>query len=243
MLLSLAINIWHTMDAGAENSISTGREIRRLQTRVNVGDTERLASAITGIGFTMVGLAKPNLRGLVLTALGSYLVYRGVTGHCVAYQTGNISTVGPQPEGILVDRSVQIDLPPHEVYRFWRDFENLPHFMDHLEAVWMIGDHRYHWVAEAPAGMSVEWDADVILERPAELIAWRSRPGSQIPNEGSVRFEERVGGLATEVHVSLRYYPPAGRIGAWIAKLFGEEPGQQIEQDLEHLKDILESGK
>ena len=136
-----------------------------------------------------------------------------------------------------------IDLPPEEVYRFWIDFENLPHFMDHLEAVWMVGDHRYHWVAEAPVGMSVEWDADVIVERPPELIAWRSRPGSPIPNEGSVRFEEASGGLATTVHVSLRYYPPAGRIGALIAKLFGEEPGQQIEEDLLHLKDILESGE
>ena len=226
---------------GAEHSISTSK--RRSRTEVNVGDTERLISAVAGVGLALAGLSKRDARGLGLAAFGSYLTYRGMSGHCVAYEAAGISTLGARPEGILVDKSITIDLPPHEVYRFWRDFENLPHFLNHLEAVWMIGDHRYHWVAEAPAGMSVEWDADVIVERPPELITWCSRPGSQIPNEGSVHFEERIGGLATEVHVSLRYYPPAGRIGAWIAKLFGEEPGQQIEEDLLHLKDILESGE
>jgi uncharacterized membrane protein len=114
--------------------------------------------------------------------------------------------------------------------------------MEHLEAVWMIGDHRYHWVAKAPAGMSVEWDADVIEERPGELVAWRSLDGSEIANEGSVRFESSDHGLATDLHVSLKYYPPAGKIGAWIAKLFGEEPGDQIEADLNHLKELMESG-
>jgi uncharacterized membrane protein len=209
----------------------------------NVADSERLVSSVAGVGLAVYGLTRMSWRGMGLAALGSYLLYRGISGHCHAYQALGVSTQAEEPEGILVDKSVTIDVPRDDLYRYWLDFENLPQFMDHLEAVWMIGDHRYHWVAKAPAGMSVEWDADVVLERPSELIAWRSLPGSEIPNEGSVRFEDAPGGRGTVVHVSLRYFPPAGKIGAWIAKLFGEEPSLQVETDLRHFKELMETGE
>jgi uncharacterized membrane protein len=209
---------------------------------VNVGDKERMISALAGAASIFYGLARRDKQGLGLAALGSYLVYRGVSGHCLTYQTLGVNTTSERTEGILVDKSITIDVQPDKLYKFWVDFENLPQFMDHLEAVWMIGDHRYRWVAKAPAGMSVEWDADIIEERPGELVAWRSLQGSEIANEGSVRFEPADHGLATTVHVSLKYYPPAGKVGAWIAKMLGEEPGDQIEADLQHLKEIMESG-
>jgi uncharacterized membrane protein len=219
-----------------------GKSLRRITGRVNVSDTERMASAVAGAAAIFFALSRKNKRGVGLAALGSYLIYRGVSGHCTAYKALGMSTMHERTEGILVDRAITIDVTPEKLYKFWIDFENLPQFMDHLEAVWMIGDHRYHWVARAPVGMSVEWDADVIEERPAELVGWRSLPGSEIANEGSVRFEPDNHGLSTTVHVSLKYYPPAGKIGAWIAKLFGEEPGDQIEADLLHLKEMMESG-
>jgi hypothetical protein len=115
--------------------------------------------------------------------------------------------------------------------------------MDHLESVRVTGDRQSHWVAKAPAGHTVEWDAETVEERTDELIAWRSLPGASVPNSGQVRFEPAVGGRGTEVHVELRYDPPGGKLGALVAKLFGEEPGQQVAGDLLRLKQVLETGE
>lgn len=224
-------------------SVRTGSKQKRVnRATVNVGDIERAISAVAGAAAIFLALSRKQRGGLGLASVGSYLVYRGISGNCLGYRALGMSTMHERTEGILVDKTITIDVSPEKLYRFWLDFENLPQFMDHLDAVWMIGDHRYHWVARAPAGMSVEWDADVIEERPDELVAWRSLPGSEIANEGSVSFEPTDHGLATIVHVSLKYYPPAGKVGAWVAKLFGQEPGDQIEADLNHLKEMMESG-
>ena len=142
-----------------------------------------------------------------------------------------------------VARSVTINQPVEMVYQFWRNFENLPRFMVHLESVRIAGDRRSHWVAKAPAGRQVEWDAETIEDRPNELIAWRSLPGASVPNSGQVRFQSAAGGRGTEVHVEMRYDPPAGKLGAMVAKLFGEEPGQQVSGDLRRLKQVLETGE
>ena len=142
-----------------------------------------------------------------------------------------------------VARSVTIQQPVAAVYDFWREFENLPRFMVHLESVRVTGDRQSHWVAKGPAGKSVEWDAETVEDRPNELIAWRSLPGATVPNSGQVRFQEASGGRGTEVHVELRYDPPAGKLGALVAKLFGEEPGQQVAGDLRRLKQVLETGE
>jgi uncharacterized membrane protein len=138
---------------------------------------------------------------------------------------------------IIVNRS------PEEVYRFWHDFTNLPTFMKHLESVQMTGDNRSHWKATAPAGKTVEWDAEVIDDQPNSRIAWRSLEGSDVYNTGSVQFERAPGGRGTLVRVELQYAPPGGVVGATIAKLFGEEPEQQIEDDLRAFKQVLETGE
>ncbi|MDQ3138604.1 MAG: SRPBCC family protein [Gemmatimonadota bacterium] len=148
-----------------------------------------------------------------------------------------------QGHGVEVRRQITINRPAEEVYRFWRDFENLPQFMEHLESVQSLGDRRSHWKARAPAGTTVEWDAEIIEDRPNERISWRSVDDAEVPNTGSVRFVPAPGDRGTEVHVELRYDPPGGTIAAAIAKLFGEEPGQQVRGDLRRLKQVMETGE
>lgn len=143
--------------------------------------------------------------------------------------------------GSHVSKAITINRSPDEVYRFWRDFENLPRFMAHLESVQSVNG-RSHWQAKGPLGTTIDWDADVVEDRPNELITWRSAAGADVDNQGSVRFRPGPGGRGTEVVVELTYQPPAGSIGAAAAKLLGEEPAQQIAGDLRRLKQVLETG-
>ena len=142
-----------------------------------------------------------------------------------------------------VTKAITIMQPADTVYRYWRDFSNLPNFMAHVQSVATTGDRPFALGRVGPAGQSVEWDAEIVEDRPGELIAWRSLEGATFANEGSVRFERAPGERGTEVHVELRYDPPAGRLGAAVAKLFGEEPGQQIGDDLRRFKQVMETGE
>jgi uncharacterized membrane protein len=139
-------------------------------------------------------------------------------------------------------KSIAINRPPEEVYSFWRNVENFPRFMNHIESVEARDMNRSHWKAKGPAGTTVEWDSEIIKDEPNSLIAWRSLPGSEVDNSGSVRFELATGGRGTILRVDLAYTPPGGAIGANIAKLFGAEPGQQVESVLRLAKQILETG-
>jgi uncharacterized membrane protein len=143
--------------------------------------------------------------------------------------------------GIHVEESVTINLPIAEVYRFWRNFENLPRFMKHLESVSVREAGLTHWVATGPAGMRVEWDARIINEIDNRLIAWQSIEGSMIATAGSVNFDET--GHGTRVRVHFQYSPPAGRLGAAVAYIFGEEPRLQVHEDLRRFKQLLETGE
>ena len=145
--------------------------------------------------------------------------------------------------GVHVTETITIRRPRQEVYGFWRNFENLPRFMAHLESVQVLDNNRSRWKAKAPAGTSVEWEAETVEDRPNELIAWRSLPDAQVPNSGTVRFKDAPGDRGTEVHVELRYQPPGGKIGALVAKLFGEEPQQQVKGDLRRFKQVMEIGE
>ena len=139
--------------------------------------------------------------------------------------------------------SITVNRPAEEVYRYWKDFQNLPKFMFHLEAVEPKGEDRYHWVAKAPLGQTVEWDADVVEDIPNEMIAWRSTEDADVPNSGSVRFVPAPGDRGTEVIVELDYQLPGGAIGDTIARMFGEEPQQQIKDDLRRFKQVVETGE
>lgn len=145
--------------------------------------------------------------------------------------------------GVRVERVTTIKRPIEDVYQYWRHFENLPRFMRHLESVETLPGGRTRWRAKAPAGMTVEWEAELLQDRRNEWIAWRSIPGSDIDNSGSVRFTEAPGARGTEVRVQLQYTPPAGTFGRTVAKLFGEEPEQQIHEDLHRFKQLMETGE
>jgi uncharacterized membrane protein len=142
-----------------------------------------------------------------------------------------------------VARAITIRKSPKEIYAFWRNFENLPQFMYHLESVQVRGSGLSHWTAKAPGGTTVEWDAETVEDVPNERIAWRSLPESDITNSGSVEFRPAPGSRGTEVHVQIHYDPPAGKLGQLVAKLFGEEPEQQVADDLRRLKQVLEVGE
>jgi uncharacterized membrane protein len=145
--------------------------------------------------------------------------------------------------GIHVVEAITINRPRTEVYAFWHNFENLPRFMEHLYSVDVLDERRSRWKARAPAGASVEWEAETIEDSPNELIAWRSLPESDVPNSGYVRFRDAPGNRGTEVIVELKYQPPGGWLAVFIAKLFGEEPHQQVKGDLRRLKQVLEIGE
>ncbi len=223
---------------------------------VNVSEMERWASSIGGGALAVYGISRlltqRSVGGAVLALVGGALVYRGASGHCEMYHKLGINTAegSDNPNvsvrgghGFKVEKSVTINKQPAELYRFWRNFENLPRFMNHLEAVQTLGDNRSHWVAKAPAGRTVEWDAEIYNEKENELIAWRSLEGADVDNAGSVRFESDPGGRGTIVRVALKYDPPGGTLGKLVAKLFGEAPDQQVEEDLRRFKQLMEAGE
>ena len=151
--------------------------------------------------------------------------------------------VGLDSGASRVEESVTIDRSPAELYAFWRNFENLPRFMNHLKSVEVKDGNRSHWEGKGPLGVSVTWDAEIIADHPNELISWQSVPGSNIDNAGSVRFEPATGGRGTVVRVKLHYRPPAGKVGATVAKLFGENPEKQVAVDLLRFKQLMETGE
>ena len=143
---------------------------------------------------------------------------------------------------IDVKKSVIINKSPEELYRFWRNFENLPRFMNHIESVKNLDEKRSHWVAKAPLGTTVEWDAEIIDEKESKSIVWRSLKNADVDNTGSVAFTS-ANGSGTEVKVTMKYEPPGGAVGATIAKFFGENPEQQLEEDLNRFKQVMETGE
>lgn len=220
---------------------------------VNITQKERIISAIGGGFLAAAGLQRRGVAGVAMAVIGGDLLRRAVTGHSHAYEVigirtapkgqGGETTSVPYELGIRVDRSITIDKPREEVYRFWRNLENLPKFMKHVEHVEQLDRDRSRWTVCAPAGRRVSWEAVIHNESPNERVAWRSLPGADVDHAGSVWFMDAPAGQGTEVKVELQYNPPAGMIGAAIASLWGEEPGQQIEEDLRRLKQYLETGE
>lgn len=186
--------------------------------------------------------------GGALAVLGGGLVYWGVTRKANGYAAADLghahdSTGHVGHLGIMVERGIAIDRPLEEIYSFWRNFENLAKFMSHVESVQVLDDSRSHWIVTGPAGTTVEWDAVIHNEVPGELIAWKSIGVADVDSAGAVNFRRAPGGRGTEVRVKLQYDPPAGVVGAAVAKLFGEDPATQIEEDLKRLKMLLEAGE
>jgi uncharacterized membrane protein len=224
-----------------------------------VGRAERLLSMAAGGALAAYGIRRRDRRGGAAALAGAALLYRGTTGHCDIYGalgvnssrekgTGRIADAGSDTRqqlsgsrGVHVEESVTINKPIAEVYRFWRNFENLPQFMEHLESVAVREEGISHWVAKGPVGMKVQWDARIINEIENKVIGWQSLQGSTISTAGSVNFDETEHG--TRVRVHLQYSPPAGKLGAAVARLFQEEPNVQVREDLRRFKRLLETGE
>ncbi len=163
-----------------------------------------------------------------------------IVGAAVPFMFAGRGSSASRQESAVVEESVVIDRSPREIYDFWRDFTNLPRFMDNIESVTKINEVRSHWVIKAPAGTSVEFNSLVTEDIPGRLIAWKSEEGASVPNRGRVEFIETSSGGGTNVRTTISYDPPAGAFGRIVAKLFQREPGVQARQDLDRLKQLLE---
>lgn len=211
-------------------------QISDFPTRGNVNQRRGVSKALRipliagGATLAALGIKRRSPLGVAMAAGGGLLMVRGI----VAKRR--------LPRLIYVRKAATIDKSPEELYRFWHNFEELPRFMRHLRSVRSSGG-RLHWVSAGPLGSNFSWDAEIVEDRENELICWRSLPDSQIENQGWVRFQSGPEGRGTEVRVELMYRPPAGKLGAAFAMLFGEEPEQQIREDLRRFKELMEAGE
>ncbi len=211
----------------------------------SVAEQDRLNGALAG---TVAVTAVDVMSGLGVTASSGNGNGHAGNGHAGnGHQNGNGTSLGTRMQeavfgGKPVHKTITIGRSPAELYVFWRELENLPTFMRHLQSVRETAGGRSHWIATAPLGARVEWDAEIVNDIPDTEISWRALPDSAVHHEGTVRFVPAPGDRGTEVHVDFTYQPPAGPLGVAIAKLLGEEPEQQVSEDLRRLKQVLETG-
>jgi uncharacterized membrane protein len=229
-------------------------DAREAQARSNrnLSTIEQWASIAAGAGLAAYGLSRLKSNGWIYAGVGALMLRRGVTAHCDLYEAVGNNTAGVGGDtraalrgarGINVLESVTINRPIEQLYRFWRNLENLPQFMRHLESVEKITDTISRWRAKGPAGKVVDWDAEIFNEIPNKLIAWRSLEGADVVSAGSVNFDADAGGRGTRVTVHLQYSPPGGKVGAAIAKFFAADAETEIREDLRRFKQLLESGE
>jgi uncharacterized membrane protein len=211
--------------------------------RNRVGEVDRWLSLLGGGALVYWGFKRGSKAGTVLALAGGTFLVRGFTGQGPVFELLGWGKGLPYGKGLKLRRSLTINRPADELYRYWHNFENLAAFMEHLESVTRIDERRSHWVAKGPAGSRIEWDSEITTDRENEIIGWRSLEGAEVDNAGSVRFEPAPGARGTIVRVQMQYLPPAGKLGAVVAKLFGEEPEQQIREDLRRFKQIMEAGE
>jgi len=225
---------------------------RLVHDRVNMSEAERWLSVAAGLGLAAYGLTKQ--RGITrwtLAGFGALLVRRGASGRCHTYEWLGLNTAGTGQDtrralggaaGVIVDESVTINQPIEILYRFWRNLENLPRFMQHLESVERVTDTLSRWRARGPAGTVVEWNAEIINEVPNQVIGWQSIEGSDVVSAGSVNFDSAGPRRGTRVRVRLQYSPPGGKVGAAIVRWLGQDPATEIRQDLQQFKHLVEQG-
>lgn len=209
--------------------------------KTDISEAERWTTLITGGAMVLRGLQSRSLKGAIMALAGGGLAYHGATSDKSLPE--KISEAAGLEQDIRVEKTVTIDQPVEKLYGYWRDLENLPTFMNHLESVQTLDETRSRWKAKAPMGVSVEWDAEIVDDRPNELIAWTSVADADIDNSGFVRFKPAPGDRGTEVKVVLEYSMPGGALAAAVAKLFGEEPEQQIGDALNKFKQLMETGE
>lgn len=219
--------------------------------RHNVGMAERMASAGVGVGMLVMGLKRGSLPGLLMALGGGALLYRGVTGFCHLYQAlgydtsqeRNWATAIPAQQGQKVEKSITIHCAPENLYQYFSFPENMPSVFDHILSVARLEDNRTRWRAKGPLDTVLEWDAEIIEQRPNEVVSWRSLEGSEVETAGSVHFRRLPGDQGTELRVSMKYNPPGGKLGAGLADFIGQGLEDQLGADLERFKQRMEAGE
>lgn len=212
---------------------------------INVSTNERILSA--SIGALILSNALGNffrhpLSGLLKTALGSYLIYRGASGNCTLYSIMGNEGNAVHSGSVNVRATMVVNKPKEEVYSYWRKLENLPAFMKHLRSVQEHDNKRSHWEAILPGNLGVvRWEAEIVEEEANRKIAWRSVEGSTIENAGKVVFEEALGGQGTKLDIIISYRPPAGDIGRKIGSWMTPTVEKYIRQDVANFKDHIEA--
>lgn len=220
---------------------------------LNVSADERTFSLLGGAALVILALSRRSVLSIPALVGGLGLLYQGATGKSPlndalnrnsAVRTNPAQVSVPHQQGIHVVRSVTIDRPVEDLYNFWRDPANLPQVMGYVESVQPLGDNRTHWTIKLPVGSGkVEFDSEVYTDTPNEVISWRSLPGSQIENAGSVRFKPAPAGRGTEVHLTVEFVPPGGPLAQAALKLFGDIPNQYFAQYLREFKQVMETGE
>jgi uncharacterized membrane protein len=222
--------------------------IPQISHRPSIGALERVAALTTATAVVAYGLSRRSLPGVFLAAAATPIAYRGLAGNWPRVTNGHAprdmtrAALGGK-RGVHLRESVRLEKPIDEVYRFWRQLENLPRFMNYLAAVTDLGNGRSRWIAKGPAGTRVQWEAEIINEVENKLIGWQSLPGGDVITAGSVNFDTARNGRSTQVSVHFQYAPPAGRAGSLFAMAFGREPSQTVREDLRRLKQLLEAGE
>lgn len=208
---------------------------------VNVSNTERIASVLAGSYFAYRSL-KNKPKNLTALAAAGMLIYRGVSGHCPAYEATGKTSLLNSTSSIDIETSVIVNRPIDTVYSFWRRLENLPLFMTHLKSVNQKEDGKSDWEAYIPGGLgSIHWEAEITHEMPGELIAWQSLEGATIENGGDVTFYD-IGALGTRIDVKINYRAPMGMAGEKLASLFNSTFERMIRKDIVNFKQYVESG-
>lgn len=229
--------------------------------RENIGEVQRVLSVIAGMAFLASGLSRRNWSGALLATVGGGLLYRAISGYCPAFGAMGIDMSGSNRSGwssntnrlgrrkvhtdraTKIQRAIEINRPPNDMYRFWRSLDNLPRIMNHLDSVQVINDRLSHWVMKAMPGVpKVEWDAEIINDVENQRIGWKSLQGADVDHTGSVEFKPTDNGQRTWMTVTLQYEPPGGKLGAAVAKWFGEDPNTKIAEDLQRFKEEMETG-
>ena len=198
----------------------------------------RLGAGAAGAALAIYGTRHGGTRGLAANLAGAALLARAVSNRELRDMVG----IGDNPRVIEFQKTVHVHAPIEEVFAFWSDYSKFPRFMSHLKEVRPLGDGRWHWVAEGPAGIPISWDVEMTQLIPKKLLAWRSIPGSKVDTEGTIRFDENSKG-GTRITIHLCYKPPAGVVGHFLASLFGAHPKREMDDDMVRLKSLIELGR
>ncbi|WP_245569864.1 SRPBCC family protein [Flavobacterium soli] len=209
--------------------------------KVNVSTVERILMVAAGGYLLCKGLSGKN-KSAAQSIAGTTMLARGITGYCPMYDMAG-KTNFLKSSNVNIRTSVQIGLPVHEVYDFWRNLENLPKFMKHLEKVEEKNSVTSHWTAKGPGGIgTISWDANILMDEPGKMLSWHSLPGSTVDNAGKILFKENGTG-GTELDVTISYHAPLGVAGETAAKWLNPYFEKIVKDDIQNLKSFLETGQ